>query len=47
MMTTDTESKMTSGNAGRLKMVSLATLTAQNSILGLSMRYSRTRKGTI
>ncbi len=28
-----------------LKYVSLITLTAQNAILGLSMRYSRTRPG--
>ena len=31
--------------ARRLKYISLLTLTAQNAILGLSMRYSRTRPG--
>ena len=29
----------------KLKYLSLVTLTAQNAILGLSMRYSRTREG--
>ena len=31
----------------RLKYLSLVTLTAQNAILGLSMRYSRTRPGDL
>ena len=31
--------------ARKLKYMSLLTLTAQNAILGLSMRYSRTRDG--
>lgn len=31
--------------ARKLKYMSLLTLTAQNAILGLSMRYSRTRPG--
>ena len=31
--------------ARKLKYISLLTLTAQNAILGLSMRYSRTRPG--
>ena len=31
--------------ARKLKYLSLLTLTAQNAILGLSMRYSRTREG--
>lgn len=31
--------------ARQLKYISLLTLTAQNAILGLSMRYSRTRPG--
>ena len=30
-----------------LKYISLITLTAQNAILGLSMRYSRTREGDL
>lgn len=29
----------------KLKYISLITLTAQNAILGLSMRYSQTREG--
>lgn len=31
----------------KLKYLSLITLTAQNAILGLSMRYSRTRPGDL
>ena len=34
-----------SSNIRRLKYISLLTLTFQNAILGLSMRYSRTRSG--
>ena len=37
--------KMTPETARKLKYMSLLTLTAQNAILGLSMRYSRTRDG--
>ncbi len=33
--------------ARRLKYISLITLTGQNAILGLSMRYSRTRDGDL
>ncbi|GAB0099405.1 UDP-N-acetylglucosamine transporter [Sergentomyia squamirostris] len=36
-----------SGNENTLKYVSLITLTLQNAILGLSMRYSRTRDGDL
>ena len=36
---------MTDTTAQKLKYLSLLTLTAQNAILGLSMRYSRTREG--
>ena len=36
---------MSAETAQRLKYLSLVTLTAQNAILGLSMRYSRTREG--
>lgn len=38
-------SKVTDATAQKLKYLSLLTLTAQNAILGLSMRYSRTRDG--
>lgn len=34
-------------NANTLKYISLLTLTLQNAILGLSMRYARTRPGEI
>lgn len=34
-------------NINTLKYVSLITLTLQNAILGLSMRYARTRPGEI
>lgn len=34
-------------NANHLKYISLITLTLQNAILGLSMRYARTRPGDI
>lgn len=34
-------------NANTLKYISLITLTLQNAILGLSMRYARTRQGDI
>lgn len=34
-------------NANTLKYISLLTLTLQNAILGLSMRYARTRPGDI
>ena len=37
--------QMTDSTAQKLKYLSLLTLTAQNAILGLSMRYSRTREG--
>merc|ERR1711997_766167 len=37
--------KMSIETARKLKYMSLLTLTAQNAILGLSMRYSRTRDG--
>ena len=37
----------TSCRARNLKYISLITLTAQNAILGLSMRYSRTREGDL
>ena len=37
--------QMTDTTAQKLKYLSLLTLTAQNAILGLSMRYSRTREG--
>lgn len=43
-MTSDTKMKKESGNQ-RLKYISLITLTGQNAILGLSMRYARTRSG--
>ncbi|KAG5897203.1 hypothetical protein JTB14_022556 [Gonioctena quinquepunctata] len=33
------------GNSNKLKYISLVTLTLQNAILGLSMRYARTREG--
>lgn len=33
------------GNTSALKYVSLITLTVQNALLGLSMRYARTREG--
>lgn len=36
---------MSPETAQRLKYISLLTLTGQNAILGLSMRYSRTREG--
>ena len=42
-MTTDTSSKMDATTAKKLKVLSLITLTGQNALLGLSMRYSRTR----
>ena len=37
--------QVTDATAQKLKYLSLLTLTAQNAILGLSMRYSRTREG--
>lgn len=43
-MTSDTKMKNESVNQ-RLKYISLITLTGQNAILGLSMRYARTRSG--
>jgi len=43
-MTSDTKMKNDSVNQ-RLKYISLITLTGQNAILGLSMRYARTRSG--
>lgn len=43
-MTSDTKMKKESVNQ-RLKYISLITLTGQNAILGLSMRYARTRSG--
>lgn len=33
------------GNSHALKYISLVTLTVQNALLGLSMRYARTREG--
>lgn len=33
------------GSENTLKYVSLVTLTLQNAVLGLSMRYARTREG--
>ena len=42
-MTTDTTSKMDASTASKLKIISLVTLTGQNAMLGLSMRYSRIR----
>ena len=52
-MTEGVEGKMkTNGGiskdtAVKLKYLSLLTLTGQNAILGLSMRYSRTREGDL
>jgi len=43
-MTSDTKMKNDSTNQ-RLKYISLVTLTVQNAMLGLSMRYARTRPG--
>jgi len=43
-MTSDTKMKNAEANQ-RLKYLSLITLTGQNAILGLSMRYARTRPG--
>jgi len=43
-MTSDTKMKNESNNQ-RLKYISLLTLTVQNAMLGLSMRYARTRPG--
>jgi len=43
-MTSDTKMKNES-TAQRLKYLSLVTLTVQNAVLGLSMRYARTRSG--
>jgi len=43
-MTSDSSSKKETNNQ-TLKYVSLVTLTAQNAVLGLSMRYARTRAG--
>jgi len=43
-MTSDTEMKKEGVNQN-LKYMSLVTLTAQNALLGLSMRYARTRDG--
>ena len=40
-------STMSPETARKLKYLSLLTLTAQNAILGLSMRYSRTRPGDL
>lgn len=34
-----------SGSTNTLKYISLITLTVQNALLGLSMRYARTREG--
>merc|ERR1712062_56064 len=39
------KAQVTDATAQKLKYLSLLTLTAQNAILGLSMRYSRTRDG--
>ncbi|XP_044728390.1 UDP-N-acetylglucosamine transporter isoform X2 [Chrysoperla carnea] len=39
--------KGVNGNANVLKYISLVTLTLQNAILGLSMRYARTRSGDL
>lgn len=41
------ELKMSPETARKLKYISLLTLTAQNAILGLSMRYARTREGAM
>lgn len=38
---------MTENKSKTLKYISLVTLTFQNAILGLSMRYSRTRSGDL
>lgn len=38
-------SSIVAGNTQFLKYVSLVTLTLQNAVLGLSMRYARTRSG--
>ena len=43
-MTSDTKSKNDAANLS-LKYMSLVTLTVQNAMLGLSMRYARTRPG--
>merc|ERR1719336_2027948 len=43
-MTSDTKMKNAEENQ-RLKYLSLVTLTGQNAVLGLSMRYARTRPG--
>jgi len=43
-MTSDTKSKNDAANQS-LKYISLVTLTGQNAMLGLSMRYARTRPG--
>jgi len=43
-MTSDTKMKNAEANQ-RLKYMSLVTLTGQNAVLGLSMRYARTRPG--
>jgi len=43
-MTSDTKMKDNSANQN-LKYISLVTLTGQNALLGLSMRYARTRSG--
>ena len=46
-MKPNTVSTMSVDTARKLKYISLLTLTAQNAILGLSMRYSRTRSGDL
>jgi hypothetical protein len=45
-MTSDTKMKNAEENQ-RLKYLSLITLTGQNAVLGLSMRYARTRPGDL
>ena len=46
-MSSNPGSTMSPETARKLKYLSLLTLTAQNAILGLSMRYSRTRPGDL
>merc|ERR1712038_2069523 len=47
MGSSNSGSTMSPETARKLKYLSLLTLTAQNAILGLSMRYSRTRPGDL
>jgi len=46
-MSSNSGSTMSPETARKLKYLSLLTLTAQNAVLGLSMRYSRTRPGDL